>query len=155
MDQLGVDAHSCEFTPHQANRIHPSSINLSLCIYPQSASMNSKRPRMNTPFFMALPTDFDRSTSEVHGTKTCLARALCPFELDARAIRPRTTDSAAVQYTFLWLPCIRFRVLFTLISKFFASFAHATYLLSVSRCVFSFRCPLPPILCSSPNEHDS
>jgi hypothetical protein len=98
-------------------------------------------PKQRALLVPAMRADFDRAHDKVHCTHACLPSPLAALSnaLNRIASTPRAADLPPAQYTSRWLPCIRFRVLFTLISKFFASFAHATYLLSVSRCVFSFR----------------
>jgi len=117
-----------------------------------STSLSSVRrdacsPRRLPPADPSTPprTHVDRRDDKVHRRHPCSADVRRPLRArHADPPEPPTTDLPPPQYTFLWLPCIRFQVLFTLISKFFASFAHATYLLSVSRRIFSFGWSLPP-----------
>ena len=84
---------------------------------PRFVSLNRQKRLAPSPDFASLPRiDVDCPCQEVHQRPPC---------------GRRPADSSHLQYSIHSVPCIRFQVLFTLISKFFSSFAHATCSLSV------------------------
>ena len=106
------------------------------------AAETAKVTTLLPPCFPARQIDADRTSAWQKSTPVALATAQAvgaevPLPTFVKTCRSspeaRPADSPPVQYCVHSVPCIRFQVLFTLLSKYFSSFAHATCSLSVSQ----------------------